>query len=163
MSTKGVVVEESKRFYSNPGSQWADNHAIRIDENGHKTLAKTGEKTNIYEKIVSHESECDIVELLRRCDAEGYQVLDRAAVQEGDVTVVPHSFMEAQILLQEQENKFNHLPLDVRKQFNFSFTEYIAEAGKDINSWATKMGIVSKTAADQAEPVAAPTEKGEEE
>ena len=148
MSKTGVVVKEKKRFYSNPGSQWADNHAIRIDENGHKTLTKTGEKTNIYEKIVSHEAECDIVELLRRCDAEGYQVLDRAAVQEGDVTVVPHSFMEAQILLQEQENKFNHLPLETRKQFNFSFTEYIAEAGKDINSWATKMGIVKKPVAE---------------
>lgn len=148
------------RYYSNAGSQWAEEHAIRIDDNGHKTLVKTGEKTNIYEKIKSHEAECDIVELLRRCDAEGYQVLDRAAVQEGDVTVVPRSFMEAQILLQEQENKFNQLPLDVRKQFGFSFTQYIAEAGKDINSWASKMGIVKEPAAAPTEPVAAPTGEG---
>ena len=134
----------TKRFFSNAGSQWADNHAIRIDDNGHKTLAKTGEKTNIYEKIKSHDMEVDIFEILKRCDAEGYQILDAAKVIEGDVTAVPKSMMEAQILLQEQENTFNHLPLDVRKQFNFSFTEYIAEAGKDLKAWSTKMGFEEK-------------------
>ena len=162
MSSK-LLKKPRDRFYSNPGSQYADKHAIRIDDNGHKTLAKTGEKTNIYAKICSHEQECDIVELLRRCDAEGYQVLNRAAVQEGDVTVVPHSFMEAQILLQEQENKFNQLPLDVRKSFGFSFTQYIAEAGKDINSWATKMGIVKAASATHQAEAPASEEKGGEE
>lgn len=143
------MAKEKKRFYCNAGSQWADEHAIRIDDNGHKTLTKTGEKTNIYEKIKSHEEECDIVELLRRCDAEGFQILDRAKVTEGDVTVVPHSFLEAQILLQEQENSFNQLPLETRKAFGFSFTKYIAEAGKDINSWSKKMGLYKEPVVEQ--------------
>lgn len=152
--------EITKRFYSNPGSQWAENHAIRIDDNGHKTLAKTGEKTNIYEKIKSHELEVDIFEILKRCDAEGYQILDAAKVIEGDVTAVPKSMIEAQIILQEQENTFNQLPLDVRKQFNFSFTEYIAEAGNDINSWATKMGLHKEPNAEQPEAEAPETKEG---
>ena len=73
------------------------------------------------------------------------------------------SFLEAQILLQEQENKFNQLPLETRKQFGFSFTQYIAEAGKDINSWATKMGIVKTTSTDQQAEAPASEEKGGEE
>lgn len=143
----------AKRFFSNPGSEWAENHAIRIDDNGHKTLAKTGEKTNIYEKIKSHDLEVDIFEILRRCDAEGYQILDAAKVIEGDVTVVPKSMMEAQMILQEQENTFNQLPLDIRKQFNFSFTEYIAEAGKDIGSWGKKMGLYKEPVVEQPKPI----------
>lgn len=149
-----------KRYFSNPGSKWAEKHAIRIDENGHKTLSLTGEKTNIYEKIKSHMLEVDIFEILKKCDAEGYQILDAAKVIEGDVTAVPHSFMEAQIILQEQENKFNQLPLDVRKQFNFSFTEYIAEAGKDIDSWGAKMGL-KKSEPEPPVPVTPEPEKGE--
>lgn len=150
----------SRRFFSNPGSEWAENHAIRIDDNGHKTLAKTGEKTNIYEKIKSHDLEVDIFEILRRCDAEGYQILDAAKVIEGDVTAVPKSMMEAQILLQEQENTFNQLPLDVRKQFNFSFTEYIAEAGKDLKSWGSKMGLYKTPVADQPKAEAPEPKEG---
>lgn len=149
------------RFYSNPGSRLAPIHAIRIDDLGHKTLVDTGEKTDIYEKIKSHADEVDIAELLRRCDVEGYQVLDRAAVTEGDVTVVPKSMMEAQQMLQEQENKFNQLPIDIRKQFNFSFSEYIAEAGNDISSWANKMGFTSKVK-EEPTPEPAPTGKEEE-
>ena len=68
--------------------------------------------------------------------------------------------MEAQILLQEQENKFNQLPLETRKQFGFSFTQYIAEAGKDINSWASKMGIIKTASADQQAEDPTPKEKG---
>lgn len=150
----------AKRFFSNPGSKWAENHAIRIDDNGHKTLAKTGEKTDIYEKIKSHDMEVDIFEILRRCDAEGYQILDAAKVIEGDVTVVPKSMMEAQMILQEQENTFNQLPLDIRKQFNFSFTQYIAEAGNDIKSWGNKMGLYKTTVADQPKAEAPEPKEG---
>lgn len=150
----------AKRYFSNPGSKLAENHAIRIDDNGHKTLAKTGEKTDIYEKIKSHDLEVDIFEILRRCDAEGYQILDAAKVIEGDVTVVPKSMMEAQMILQEQENTFNQLPLDIRKQFNFSFTQYIAEAGNDIKSWGNKMGLYKTPVADQPKAEAPKTEEG---
>lgn len=141
------------RFYSNPGSQLAPVHEIRIDDKGHKTLIDTGEKTDIYAKIKSHNDEVDIVALLTRCEAEGYGILDQREAMSGDVTMVPKSFMEAQQMLQDMENKFNKLPLETRKQFNFSFTEYIAEAGNDMNSWSKKMGLIKD------EPIEEPIEK----
>ena len=71
--------------------------------------------------------------------------------------------VEAQILLQEQENVFNQLPLETRKQFGFSFTQYIAEAGNDIKSWAGKMGLIKEAAADlPKEETPAPKEGGNE-
>lgn len=53
--------------------------------------------------------------ILARAEVEGYEILDRREVMSGDVTLVPKSLLEAQITLQKQENDFNKLPLDVRK------------------------------------------------
>lgn len=49
-----------KVVHTTPGSRYADKHAISIDQNGHKSLNKTGEQTNIYLKIQAHADECDI-------------------------------------------------------------------------------------------------------
>lgn len=130
--------KERVRFYCNPGSRLADVHAIRIDDLGHKTLVKTGEQTDIYAKIQSHVDECDIEALLARSEVEGYEILDRKEAMYGDVTVAPKSLLEAQIMLQDRENEFNQLPLEIRKEFNFSFSEYIAEAGNNVENWAKK-------------------------
>ena len=153
---------ETKRFYCKSGSQLAEKHAIRIDDNGHKRLVKTGEFTNIYEKIQSHADEVDIEKLWERCQMEGYEILNKREAISGDVTMIPNSLLEASIMLQDRENEFNQLPLDIRKQFNFSFNEYIAEASNDLKSWASKMGLVEKAGSDQPkveEP--APNEGGE--
>lgn len=147
----------TKRFYCKSGSRLAAKHAVRIDDNGHKTIVATGEYTNIYEKIQSHKDECDIAKILERCDVEGYEILNKREAISGDVTMLPTSMLDAAQKLQDMENDFNSLPLDVRRKFNFSFTEYIAESGKDINSWATKMGILKEAIAEQpkVEPKAA--------
>lgn len=153
----------TKRFYCKSGSRLAAKHAVRIDDNGHKTIVATGEYTNIYEKIQSHKDECDIAKILERCDVEGYEILNKREAISGDVTMLPTSMLDAAQRLQNMENDFNALPLDVRRKFNFSFTEYIAESGKDINSWASKMGIVKEAVADQPKVEApAATEGGEE-
>lgn len=153
------------RVFTIPGSRYADKHAISIDDNGHKTLRKTGEKTNIYLKIQAHADECDIEKILNRAEIEGYEILDRKEVMSGDVTMVPKSLMEAQITLQEQENAFNKLPLEVRKKFNFSFTEYIAQASNNFTQWADKMGYLPNHEEQTPEIPGSspkPEEKGEE-
>lgn len=147
------------RFYSNPGSRMAELHAIRIDDLGHKTLVKTGELTDIYVKIQSHVEDVDITALWQRAQMEGYQVLDRREVTQGDLTIIPNSLMEAAQILQDQENKFNQLPIDIRREFNFDFNQYIAESGRNIDSWSKKMGLYK-----EQEPIPEPTpEKGGEQ
>lgn len=155
--------KERIRFHCAAGSRYADKHAIRIDDKGHKTLVKTGEKTDIYTKIQSHKDECDIELILQRAEVEGYEILDKRQVMEGDVTMVPKSLMEAQMMLQDMENNFNKLPLDIRREFNFNFNEYVATAGNDMKTWSRKMGYIKSAAPDPStKEAAAPTEGGEE-
>lgn len=155
---KGEIMKTvaAKRFYCNSGSRLAPKHAVRIDDNGHKTIVATGEFTNIYEKIQSHKDECDIAKILERCDVEGYEILNKREAISGDVTMLPTSMLEAAQRLQDMENDFNALPLDIRRKFNFSFTEYVAESGKDLDSWASKMGLKKEVVADPPK-VDAPT------
>lgn len=150
--------------YCNPGSQFAEEHIIQIDDQGHKTLVKSGEVTNIYLKIQAHADSCDIEKILARCEIEGYEILDQRNVLEGDVTLAPKSMLEAAQKLQEAENNFNKLPIDVRRQFNFNFNEYIASASNDLKSWATKMGFVDTTVTTEMEKeVASASGEGGEE
>lgn len=159
----GNATKEKPRFYCNAGSRLAPKHAVRIDDNGHKILVRTGEFTNIYEKIQSHVEECDIKLIWERAQTEGYEILNKREAISGDVTMCPTSMLDAAQRLQDMENDFNQLPLDVRRSFNFSFTEYIAEAGKDVSSWATKMGIVKKEApAKEPEPEVSVEKEGGE-
>lgn len=155
-------MEKVKRFYSNPGDILAPKHAIRIDDLGHKTLVDTGEKTNIYEKIQSHKDECDIEKILERSQVEGYEILNKREVMSGDVTMVPESLLQASQMLQDRENEFNQLPIDIRRKFNFSFNEYIAQAGNDIEVWAEKMGIVKAAVEDTITPEQTPDNEGGE-
>lgn len=158
----GSATKETKRFYCNPGSRLAPKHAVRIDDNGHKSLVQTGEFTNIYEKIQSHVEECDIKLIWERAQTEGYEILNKREAISGDVTMCPTSMLDAAQKLQDMENDFNQLPLDVRRSFNFSFTEYIAEAGKDVSSWAAKMGLV-KPEPEVPEPKVPAIKEGGEE
>lgn len=158
----GSATKEKPRFYCNPGSRLAPKHAVRIDDNGHKSLVRTGEFTNIYEKIQSHVEECDIKLIWERAQTEGYEILNKREAISGDVTMCPTSMLDAAQRLQDMENDFNQLPLDVRRSFNFSFTEYIAEAGKDAASWATKMGIIKKKTTEP-EPTVPVDDKGGEQ
>ena len=136
--------------YCNPGSQYAEEHIIKIDDQGHKTLVKSGETTNIYLKIQAHADSCDIEKILARCEIEGYEILDQRNVLEGDVTLAPKSMLEAAQKLQEAENKFNKLPIEVRREFNFNFNEYIAEASSDLGAWAKKMGFITELPKDDS-------------
>lgn len=159
-----------KVVFTKKGDRYADKHAISIDDYGHKTLTKTGEKTNIYLKIQAHADEVDIEKILARAEIEGYEILDRREVIEGDVTMMPKSLLEAQIMLQKQENEFNKLPIEVRKEFNFNFNEYIASASNNIEDWANKMGFTKEHNRLEDHPLrdlsrtpeTKPEEKGEE-
>ena len=140
------AIQANKIKCTNPGSRLATVHRIRIDDNGHKTLMATGEKKNAYAIIQKHADEVGIYEIMRRCEIEGYEILDAKQVYEGDVTMTPKTMMEAMQKLQDAENNFAKLPLEVRQKFNFSFTEYIAQADKDLEKWSRNMGFVSDPA-----------------
>lgn len=155
-----VKEKERKRYYAPIGSHYENKFAMSIDDNGHKTLRKTGEKVNVYELIQAHRDEVDLEKLIERIETEGNEILDRRSAMTGDVTAVPKSMLEASQLMQSAENDFNKLPIDLRRQFNFSFNEYLAAASNNPEEWTRKMFGEPEKIINEPEPI--PEQKGDE-
>lgn len=98
-----------------------------IDKDGKVHVVETG-KTNLYEKIQASKDETLVYNILDRFNAGDVSVLQKNQGYYGDFTDMPKTLAEAQQLLITAENYFNSLPLEVRKEFNHSFSEFLASA-----------------------------------
>lgn len=95
---------------------------------GKLELVKTG-KTNVYEKIqASLESTLiyNILERYQNGDEEIIQKLQSMQGIFGDFTSTPKTLAEAQQILINASTKFEALPLEIRREFNNSTTEFLA-------------------------------------
>lgn len=102
------------------GKEVAKDGTVRIVENG---------KTNIYEKIQASKDETLVYNILDRFKAGDTSVLMQRQGSYGDFTQAPKTLVEAQQALIDAENYFMSLPLEVRKEFNHSVSEFLASAG----------------------------------
>lgn len=91
-----------------------------------KELKKVGE-TNIYEKIQESKDSTDIQKIIER-----YQINldDKAKINEEilDYTNYPTDLIEAHAKIVEAENIWNQEGMDIKKEFNNNFLEYLAAA-----------------------------------
>lgn len=94
-------------------------------ETGKKELKKTGE-TNLYKKIQASKEETLIYNIIKRFESGDIEVLNKTQGTYGNFTNMPKTLAEAQQSLIDAENTFNSLPLDIRRQFNMSSSEFIA-------------------------------------
>ncbi len=126
--------------YSNkhPRSPYPESHkivptySIKIDkQTGKKELKESG-KTDIYEKIQENKEGTYIYDILEKYMAGDESVLNKSLARYGDVTELPTNLAEAQQLIIDAENTFKSLPIEIRKEFNHSPTEFMAgiENGK---------------------------------
>lgn len=98
-----------------------------IDKDGKVHIVETG-KTNLYEKIQACKDDTLIYNILDRFVAGDVSVLQKNQGVYADITEMPKTLAEAQQSLITAENYFNSLPLDVRAEFNHSFSEFLASA-----------------------------------
>ena len=98
-----------------------------IDKDGKVHIVETG-KTNLYEKIQASKDDTLIYNILDRFAAGDVSVLQRHQGVYADLTYMPKTLAEAQQSLITAENYFKNLPLDVRAEFNHSFSEFLASA-----------------------------------
>lgn len=98
-----------------------------IDDDGKVKVVETG-KTNLYEKIQASKEDTLIYNILDRFKAGDVTALQKNQGYYADLTEMPKTLAEAQQSLITAENYFNSLPLDVRKEFNHSFSEFLATA-----------------------------------
>ena len=94
-------------------------------ETGKKELKKTGE-TNLYQKIQAAKEETLIYNIIKRFENGDIEALNKTHGTYGDFSNMPKTLAEAQQSLIDAENTFNSLPLDVRRQFNMSSSEFVA-------------------------------------
>lgn len=107
-------------------------YSIKIDKaTGKKELKETG-KTDIYEKIQESKESTLLYNILERYAAGDTNILNQRQGSYGDFSEYPENLAEAQQIMIDAENKFKKLPLEIRKEFNHSITEFVAgiENGK---------------------------------
>lgn len=121
------------------GSKFHTNYEVAIDDNGHKTLAESG-STNTYAIIQEHLEETLIENILRRAELGDDEALNRINGQYLDTTDMPKTLAEAQNKIISIKNEFEKLPIDLRREFDFSPEKYIQEYGTE--PWMRTMGFI---------------------
>ena len=131
--------DEHPRYQCCTGSRIKKLYAPRFDENGVMDLVEKGEE-NLYEYIQSHKDSVDINTLLRRYAQGDPDVLSRVQAAYGDFTGLPSTYADLLNAVNDGKQYFESLPVDVRAQFNHSFSEFMASVdGPDF--WR-KLGVV---------------------
>lgn len=124
------------RIFCDAGTPIHVTYEPYYDEHGVLDLKESG-KINQYLEIQSHADSVDINLLLARYNAGETDVLNQVQGFYSDVTGMPKTYAGMLNSLIAGENAFMKLPLDVRAQFNHSFTQFMAEFGSD--EWNKKL------------------------
>lgn len=135
--TRGKILQT----HTPVGSKFHNDYEIQISENGHKVLVKIGEH-NEYEKIQEHLEETLIENILQRAELGDPLALEARKGSYLDTTQMPKTLAEAQNKILAIKQEFEQLPVNIRKEFDFSPEKYIQEYGS--NGWAKAMGFIKE-------------------
>lgn len=149
--------EKPENKPNSPGNILEPEYRERYDERGEAYLEKVGE-VNTYEKIQSYREQCDVMAILSR-----YAAGDETALATPgyyiDTSKLPKTYTEYLNMMNEQREKFNQLPLEIRQKFGMNFEQWAATAGE--TEWLEKMGISTKNNAAAQSQAAAESTKNE--
>ena len=105
------------------GNKFANEYSMQIDEKGHKILKKVGE-TNVYEKIQAGLEDTLIENILTRAAMGDTNALNRIQGNYIDCTEMPKTLAEAQNRILLLKSEFDGLPVELRREYNFSAEDY---------------------------------------
>lgn len=129
--------------WSPTGEEYEMRHRASIDKNGVRTLIRD-KKVAIYELIQASREECEIENIVKRAIMGDYNALNQSQGVYADITGMPKSIAEAQQMIIDLKEEFEHLPKDVRAKFENNAEMYVAEFGSD--DWLEKTGVKDKIA-----------------
>lgn len=133
------------RVEANAGSPVRTLYGGRYDANGRVVLEEKGTE-DLYAYIQSFKDSVDINVILARFSNGDTEALSRAQGFYADVTDFPTNMADALNRINECEEMFKSLPLEVRQKFDCSFEQFLSQSGSD--DWLEKMGMVDKTVVD---------------
>lgn len=150
--------EKPKRKPNEPGNIMEPQYKERYDENGNPYLEQVGE-INTYEKIQSYKDEVDPMSIMARYAAGDTTVMASPGWYI-DTSKLPANYIEWRNMMNEQKEKFNALPLEIRNKFNNNFDNWAATAGEP--EWLENMGIMPKNESEALQPNTTEQAKKEE-
>lgn len=150
--------EKPKRMPNEPGNIMEPQYKERYDENGNAYLEQVGE-INTYEKIQSYKDEVDPMSILAKYAAGDTTVMANPGWYI-DTSKLPTNYIEWRNLMNEQKEKFDALPLEIRNKFNNNFDNWAATAGEP--EWLENMGIMPNQSSTETKPDTAESTKKEE-
>lgn len=137
---------EHDRIYAELGSPIRTLYGGRYDVNGRLVLEEKGEE-NFYDYIQSFRDSVDLNVILARFSNGETDALSKVQGFYADVTEFPQNMAEALNRINECEEMFKSLPLEVRQKFDCSFEQFLSQSGSA--DWLEKMGMKSDVVADQ--------------
>ena len=119
------------------GKPTAYTYTEMIDKDGKKRLEQTGE-TSTYNMIQAELQNTLVYNILARFQMGDESIIQQIPWDEADVTDAPQNLAEAQRILIEMESNFNKMPIEIRRECNFSPSEFIAKysSGEIQKFWA---------------------------
>lgn len=134
MAEKKVVTKDCSNFFAEhescPGRQDIPNLIESYDDSGVYTVIESG-SFNIQDKINLFKDDVEIYNILRRVGDGERDLLDRSKGSYLDITALPTNLHEAHAAMRNAQEFFQTLPVDVRKQYNNNFRQFIADYGSD--------------------------------
>lgn len=127
------------RVHLNPGDRVKDVYSPFFDDRGVLSLEVSGQE-NLYQYIQSFKESTDIHVLLKRFVNGEADALSQAQGFYMDASDMPKTYMEVLNSVIAGENAFNSLPAEVKRQFNNSFSEWLASF--ESPDFLSKMGLV---------------------
>ena len=147
------------RVHAELGSPIKTLYGGRYDANGRIVLEEKG-KENLYDYIQSFRDSVDLNVILARFTNGETDALSKAQGFYADVTEFPKNMAEALNRINECEEMFKSLPLEVRQKFDCSFEQFLSQSGSA--DWLEKMGMKSDAVVDQRPSEPAVVEKMKE-
>lgn len=136
--------------YNRPGTRVLDDFVLDINVDGCCYLKPCG-KRNIYAFIQSHKDSCDLNTILSHLDAREvngmvttfkYNDLKDAGLV--DLSHAPKTLGEMHNICMHGEYLFKGLPLEIRREFNFSTEKFVSSIGtKDFDIIMAKFAPVN--------------------
>lgn len=122
------VFNADRSGYTEAGSPVKIEYQLRIVE-GKRKLVEVG-KSSFYDYIQSHADSVDIHKILERCAmVNDYSYINRMPSSFMDVTNMPKNLAEAFEAVQDANNYFDGLPVDLKKEYNNNFHEFLSDIG----------------------------------
>lgn len=144
-------VSDPNKFVTCPGDRFHKLYSSKVMPNGEIHLKESG-KEDIQEYINSFKDTCDMAYILAELQKGNTAVLNQRNAMYGDFTDVPANLAEALQIMIDGEAAFNQLPVEVKKQFDNNFRNWLFTSGS--SEWTQKMSsIIEKIEEVESVPV----------